>query len=397
MSSLNTAASLQAVFGMHGKLAAAAAAAAHCSLDDTSLAAAATFLPWRKSKTVELSAGTNGVPQMAASSHALDLTFCGQRPLPSCQLGDSKPYATPALQALGRGLHCMPSLNLHPSSNFFSPSQPTQTGYYDYPDNAAQIRRALEAASYGDMQGGANNCNSVANNGTIWSTVHPSATSSCDYVCQNSATFGSRGPFAPSDRDVTQSAFTPKEPLGGYRPSLGWPCHQLAAATSPSSAGGGLFSLYNGFAAGLQAGGLRAASVAAKRYSGRNTCDCPNCVEAERTGAMPIGGARKRSIHTCHIAGCGKVYNKTSHLRAHLRWHTGERPFLCNWLFCGKRFTRSDELQRHLRTHTGEKRFTCSVCSKRFMRSDHLSKHLKDAQEWRQWQATVHCLSEQCR
>ena len=36
------------------------------------------------------------------------------------------------------------------------------------------------------------------------------------------------------------------------------------------------------------------------------------------------------------------------------RWHSGERPFACNWLFCGKRFTRSDELQRHKRTHTGK-------------------------------------------
>lgn len=61
----------------------------------------------------------------------------------------------------------------------------------------------------------------------------------------------------------------------------------------------------------------------------------------------------KKKQHICHIPGCGKVYGKTSHLRAHLRWHSGERPFVCNWMFCGKRFTRSDELQRHRRTHTG--------------------------------------------
>ncbi|XP_043939532.1 transcription factor Sp5-like [Protopterus annectens] len=104
-------------------------------------------------------------------------------------------------------------------------------------------------------------------------------------------------------------------------------------------------------------------------------CRCPNC-QSPSSSDEP----GKKKLHVCHLPGCEKVYGKTSHLKAHLRWHAGERPFVCNWIFCGKSFTRSDELQRHLRTHTGEKRFCCQQCGKRFMRSDHLSKHVKTHQ-----------------
>ncbi|CAL4062048.1 unnamed protein product, partial [Meganyctiphanes norvegica] len=87
-------------------------------------------------------------------------------------------------------------------------------------------------------------------------------------------------------------------------------------------------------------------------------------------------GAESPSSIKCQI--CHRVFPREKSLQAHLRTHTGERPYNCDYPGCTKAFTQSGQLKTHQRLHTGEKPFICAApgCTSRFTHANrHCAEH----------------------
>ncbi|TFK23684.1 transcription factor iiia [Coprinopsis marcescibilis] len=84
----------------------------------------------------------------------------------------------------------------------------------------------------------------------------------------------------------------------------------------------------------------------------------------------------------CQIEGCGKRFWTSQHLKAHLDWHSGAKPFLCTHDSCTEAFSKHHQLRTHIcQTHApeGTKPYICDRegCSKSFNTNQHLKTHKK--------------------
>ncbi|KAK3109348.1 hypothetical protein LTR53_017494 [Teratosphaeriaceae sp. CCFEE 6253] len=92
-------------------------------------------------------------------------------------------------------------------------------------------------------------------------------------------------------------------------------------------------------------------------------------------------GYTKPEEAECSCERCGKLFQRSYNLRAHMETHDPRRaqPHSCQYPACNKRFVRRTDLLRHEQSvHLKSREHMCPLCSTSFARKDTLRRHVDD-------------------
>jgi uncharacterized Zn-finger protein len=99
---------------------------------------------------------------------------------------------------------------------------------------------------------------------------------------------------------------------------------------------------------------------------------------------FPIMSKLKKHFEMMHDAQrkfrcsyCNMGFNRKEHVTFHERFHTDEKPYVCQFDSCNWKFVKKSDLYRHNQTHRGRKPFRCGYmgCKSKYTKLDDLINH----------------------
>jgi len=110
-------------------------------------------------------------------------------------------------------------------------------------------------------------------------------------------------------------------------------------------------------------------------HSGEKLFNCAICQKGFTEKVALVAHVENHlGTHRFKCETCKKPFSFKSQYELHKRTHTDENPLKCN--ICGKCFSYRDSLRIHMRMHTGETH-DCQVCGNRYYAKKNLNRHQK--------------------